>query len=70
MVMENCDIRHGKITHSISTVYVRVSVIQALFQLEQEIIGLKDTVTSMIVVISVPLHAVRTYIVSRDITLN
>lgn len=47
--MENCDVKHGEITHSISTVNVRVSAIQALFQLEQEIIGLKDLATGMIV---------------------
>ena len=41
--------KYGEITHSISIVNVRVSAIQALFQLDQEIIGLKDTATGMIV---------------------
>ena len=50
--MENCDVKHGEITHSISTVNVRVSAIQALFQLEQEIIGLKDLATGMIVLLN------------------
>ena len=49
MAMENCDVKHDEITHSISTVNVRVSAIHALFQLEQEIIGLKDSATGMIV---------------------
>ena len=47
--MENCDVKYGEITHSISIVNLRVSAIQALFQLDQEIIGLKDTLTGMIV---------------------
>ena len=47
--MENCEVKYGEITRSISTVNVRISAIQALFQLEQEIIGLKDTATGMIV---------------------
>jgi len=49
MAMENCDVKYGEITKSVSTVNVRVSAIQALFQLEQEIIGLKDSATGMIV---------------------
>ena len=47
--MQNCEIKYGEITHSISTANVRVSAIQAFFQLEQQIIGLKDTMTGMIV---------------------
>ena len=49
--------KYGEITHSISIVNVRVSAIQALFQLDQEIIGLKDTATGVIVLPNLDAYA-------------